>query len=345
MFEGMRTLPLYSIKGRTKEEIPAFSTGKVELVFDPPELEPSPYRCDYDSLSVASKSSEFCEAAAKTWLKYSQLHIHFLQFKDDSTKQLSKALSDHVELLSLLCDIRLGLDPTPFNRAFEGILLMGHIYSDYRDDEYREENYQKYAARLDEIWTRLTEHYQNSRALVERMLRMIASKRTIWSSLDPLVNKAEKQYGLAIKVFCSYAHKDELIRGQLDTHLSLLRRQGAISSWHDRMITAGQEWKGEIDKNLMAADVVLLLISADFIHSDYCFDVEMQAAFKRREEGKCEIVPIIIRSCDWNSATFGKLQALPKDGKAVTSWSNHDEAWTDVAKGLRLKIDELKTKT
>jgi internalin A len=149
----------------------------------------------------------------------------------------------------------------------------------------------------------------------------------------------------AVRLFYSYSHKDETLRGELETHLKLLHRQGLISAWHDRKIAAGEEWKDQIDKNLEAAEIILLLISADFIASDYCYDKEMSRALKRHEagRGRVRVIPVILRDVDWHPAPFGKLQPLPKDGRPVISWDNKDSAWKDVALGIRKAVEEIKT--
>lgn len=144
-----------------------------------------------------------------------------------------------------------------------------------------------------------------------------------------------------IEVFFAYSHKDEELRDELAKHLSLLQRQGIIQSWHDRRITAGTEWKGQISRNLDTAGIILLLISADFLASDYCYDIETKRAMARHDAGDARVIPIILRPCDWMSAPFGKLQALPKDAKPVTTWSNRDEAFLDIVKGIRQAINDL----
>ena len=146
------------------------------------------------------------------------------------------------------------------------------------------------------------------------------------------------------QVFLSYSHADEKMRERLLVHLASLQREGWIEAWHDRRILPGQEWGQEIDRNLRSADVVLLLVSADFIASDYCWDVETMSALARHEAGEALVVPIILRPSDWHSAPFGKLQALPRDGKPVTNWGNRDEAWTDVARGLRKALEDLRAR-
>ena len=144
-----------------------------------------------------------------------------------------------------------------------------------------------------------------------------------------------------ISLFYSYSHEDESLRDELAKHLSLLKRQGVIAEWHDRRIGAGDEWKGAIDKNLDEAHIILLLVSASFLASDYCWDVETKRALERHDKGEAKVIPVILRPVDWKGAPFGKLQALPKDGKAITSWQNRDEAFTDVAVGIRTAIGKL----
>ena len=143
-----------------------------------------------------------------------------------------------------------------------------------------------------------------------------------------------------VVLFYSYSHKDEALRRELEEHLSLLRRQGFIHDWHDRKISAGREWEGAIDANLEAANVIVLLVSSAFLASDYCYDREMKRALEKHEAGEARVIPVILRAVDWKGAPFGKLQALPKDAKPITSWTDRDEAWTDVVKGIRKAVEE-----
>jgi internalin A len=94
--------------------------------------------------------------------------------------------------------------------------------------------------------------------------------------------------------------------------------------------------------NLVCANIILLLVSADFIASDYCYDIEMELALAQHQTGEARVIPIIIRGVNWQSAPFGKLQALPKDGKPVTLWPDRDNAWRQVAAGLEKVINELR---
>jgi TIR domain len=139
-------------------------------------------------------------------------------------------------------------------------------------------------------------------------------------------------------LFLSYSHRDEALRAQLETHLAGLQRQGFITIWHDRRITAGEDFANAIDAHLEKADVVLLLVSPDFIASDYCYEKEMTRALARHREGGCAVIPVILRPCDWHDMPFGRLQATPKDGKAITLWPNVHEAFLDVVKAIKAAL-------
>ena len=143
------------------------------------------------------------------------------------------------------------------------------------------------------------------------------------------------------KVFFSYSHADEDLRDQLEKQLALLRRQGTIEVWHDRRIGPGQEFGREIDKNLDEADIVLLLVSADFLASDYCYEREMMHAIAMHEEGRAIVIPVILRACDWHGAPFGKLLAAPRDGRPVTLWPDRDQAFLEVTKAIRVALERL----
>lgn len=144
-----------------------------------------------------------------------------------------------------------------------------------------------------------------------------------------------------VELFYSYSHKDEKLREKLETHLALLKRQCIISGWHDRRIGAGQEWANQIDQHLNTAQIILLLISADFLASDYCYEKELMRAMERHETGEATVIPIILRPCDWHTAPFGKLQALPKDAKPIKQWTDKDEAFLDVTQGIRLAAEDI----
>ena len=143
------------------------------------------------------------------------------------------------------------------------------------------------------------------------------------------------------RVFFSYSHADEALRDQLETQLAMLRRQGFIETWHDRRIGAGEEIDREIDDHIMQDEIILLLISADFLASDYCYDREMRHAMSRHEAGDAIVIPVILRACDWHPAPFGKLNATPPDGKPITQWPDRDQAFLEVARAIREAVERL----
>ena len=144
-----------------------------------------------------------------------------------------------------------------------------------------------------------------------------------------------------VDLFYSYAHEDESLRDELAGHLKIMERRGVIRTWHDRCLAPGQKWDDEIHAQLATADLVLLLVSADFIKSDYIWGHELDVAMKRHERGEASVVPVMLRSVDITDAPFAALQGLPTDLKPVTSWPNRDEAWTDVAKGIRRTVEHI----
>ena len=148
-----------------------------------------------------------------------------------------------------------------------------------------------------------------------------------------------------VRVFYSYSHRDKRLRDRLETHLALLRNKGIIEEWSDRNISAGQDWKKAIGTNLEAADIILLLISADFLASDYCYNKEMTRALQKHDAGEAHVIPIILHNVDWHDAPFGHLQALPTGAKPVTRWSNREDAWANVANGIRKAVEQINAAT
>lgn len=137
------------------------------------------------------------------------------------------------------------------------------------------------------------------------------------------------------RIFISYSHKDDALRAELDKHLALLRREGAIELWSDHRILPGSEFEKDISLALEAAEIILLLVSADFLSSDYCFGIEMRRALERHVSGEAVVVPVILRACDWQNAPFSHLNALPSGGREIAKWASPDDAYLNVVQGLR----------
>ncbi len=149
---------------------------------------------------------------------------------------------------------------------------------------------------------------------------------------------------MAYEVFISYSHQDQALRTELDKHLSNLKRQNIITSWYDGNIIPGTELEPEIMKRLQHAQIILLLVSADFMASDFCYSIEMKEAIARHDANQARVIPILLRPTDWQGAPFSKLKMLPTDAKAVTRWPTLDDAFVDVLKGIRAAIDDLASK-
>lgn len=141
-----------------------------------------------------------------------------------------------------------------------------------------------------------------------------------------------------VKVFISYSHEDKQYLNDLVKYLSNMKRQREITTWTDRDITGGSPWRNEIDENLEVAEIVLLLISPDFINSEYCFDIEMRAAMQRHEAKLARVIPVYLRVTDVKGSLIEDLQGLPNDRVPISKWSDKDEAWKNVVEGLRSSI-------
>jgi hypothetical protein len=147
-----------------------------------------------------------------------------------------------------------------------------------------------------------------------------------------------------VSLFYSYAHADESFRKAIGKHLAPAERAGLIASWHDRMILPGQEWAGVIDEEIKKAELILLLVSSDFLASDYCWNVEMAYALDAHNRGVAVVVPIFIRPTDFSLAPFAKLQGLPRDAHPVASWSTIDEPLASIAIELRNLANEISSR-
>jgi hypothetical protein len=156
-----------------------------------------------------------------------------------------------------------------------------------------------------------------------------------------LIKAQEDRKDAAIQIYMSYAEEDEALKNELETHLSLLKRQGIISTWHNRQIGLGKEKDREVDSHIDTAHIILLLVSSRFMASNYCYEQEMTRAMQRQASGEVRIIPILLRSTDWQNAPFGSLQGLPRNGKPVTSSRDHDEVWSEIAQDIRNLCKEL----
>ena len=149
----------------------------------------------------------------------------------------------------------------------------------------------------------------------------------------------------SLKIFLSYSHADEAMKTQLDMNLVGLKKSNRIEVWQDRAIMPGDTWNEEIKNALVAADIILLLISVDFNNSKYIWENELNIALERHARKEARVIPVILRTCDWGDMPYAKLQALPTGAKPISSFADKDEAYTDVARGIRKVVDHLLSQT
>jgi hypothetical protein len=144
-----------------------------------------------------------------------------------------------------------------------------------------------------------------------------------------------------VELFVSYAHRDTVFMAEFEKHLVSLKRTGLIRIWHDGLVQPGSSWMPTLDDHLNSADIIILLISPDFLSSDFCYERELRRALERRARGDAEVVPIIVRPTDWQTSIVGELQALPKDGVPITAHDDQDEAFVAVVKCIRGMAERL----
>jgi nucleoside phosphorylase len=145
----------------------------------------------------------------------------------------------------------------------------------------------------------------------------------------------------SLKVFISYSHQDIKLLNELKKWLFPLEQQGLIESWHDQQVVSGDEWSHKIASELDNADIILLLISPDFMASKYCYEREMRRAMERHAAGEARVIPIMLRPIDLGMAPFNILQSLPTRSSPVTNWADRDQAFLNIAKGIRAVVEEL----
>jgi len=146
---------------------------------------------------------------------------------------------------------------------------------------------------------------------------------------------------IPVRIFISYAPEDSTQFARLDKHLAMMQRERLVDTWDTRRLEPGEDWRGVVHAQLDAAQIVLLLISADFISSEYCFDVEMTRALERAALRQAVVIPIILRPCDWETAPFGKLRPLPAGGQPLSGAEDLDHAFTSIAKAIRSLAERM----
>lgn len=146
---------------------------------------------------------------------------------------------------------------------------------------------------------------------------------------------------MPVKIFYSYSHKDESFRDELSTCLGILKHNNKIEEWHDRQIKPGTNYNTDINDHIESTDIVIFLVSPDFLNSDYCFGIEVEKALALQKQHKVEIVPVLIKPCLYDESRFSQLQIIPRDARPVTSWPSKDDAFNAVAIEIRKVVDDI----
>lgn len=153
-------------------------------------------------------------------------------------------------------------------------------------------------------------------------------------------DSATRRGGLC-RVFVSYARADEEHRVRLDVHLAPLKREGLIDLWSDRVIAPGADWERDIERELATADIVILLVTPDFVASMYCFEKELSEALRRHDEDGVRILPVLVKPVDLQRLPFSRFQGLPLDLRPISTWADADDAWLEVARGVRGAVEGI----
>ena len=143
------------------------------------------------------------------------------------------------------------------------------------------------------------------------------------------------------RVFLSYSHKDEEYKKELDKHFAPLRNNGRVETWNDRKLEAGSRLNEIIQEELNTSDIIIFMLSSDFLDSYYCYDIEMKKAIEREKRGECKIIPVIVRACMWDETPLKNFLAFPKDGKSIEQYERKDDAYLEIAKGVREIVQSM----
>lgn len=135
--------------------------------------------------------------------------------------------------------------------------------------------------------------------------------------------------------------KDEEYKKELDKHFAPLRNNGRVETWNDRKLEAGSRLNEIIQEELNTSDIIIFMLSSDFLDSYYCYDIEMKKAIEREKRGECKIIPVIVRACMWDETPLKNFLAFPKDGKPIEQYERKDDAYLEIAKGVRKIVQSM----
>ena len=148
--------------------------------------------------------------------------------------------------------------------------------------------------------------------------------------------------GSPVRVFIIHSSEEESLLREFYRYLKPLQRSRLIECWDDHLIGAGQEWNYQISDNLGKADLILFLVTAFSLASDFVWDIEMRRALEQHKAGTSRLIPVIIGDVDWSDAPFATLQVAPSNGKAIRLWRHRDTGWRLVVSAIRAAAQELR---
>lgn len=281
----------------------------------------------------------------KEWIQYIPIkwrnnlnYINFSEYADISVKEAEKFFNEIYEerYLFLKFQIKCPIckDECLIEEHNESLFNCNNCGNSFEWSNYLEEANYIYSANMDLLSS--DEKKERSKSPIDLFKEKMKKNTDKIIDLNEL-NKDKE----GIRVFISYAHEDEEYKNKLIKHLIGLKRKNVIKEWHDRKILAGQHLDNEINKHLLEADIILLMISVDFLNSDYCYEKEMQKALKMHNENIARVIPIIVRKCDWMESPFSKLNALPTDAKDIRGWNDEDEAYMNIINGIKDVINDI----
>ena len=149
----------------------------------------------------------------------------------------------------------------------------------------------------------------------------------------------------SVQIFIAYSQKDRIFLDALRSHATPLLRKGNVTVWFDGEIRPGETWDDVIKANLHSADIILMLLSANALASDYFYEQEVKDAVERHKAGTALVVPVVLSACLWQKTPLAEIQGLPRGMKPIISYGNMDEAWNEVVEGLWEMVEEIEQGT
>ena len=147
-----------------------------------------------------------------------------------------------------------------------------------------------------------------------------------------------------LDVFCCSAPEDQEMLALLVKYLSPLQRSDQITVWSAINLNSSVGWEKEFSQRLESADIILLLISPDFLASDYCYNILMKRAIERHEQGNVAVLPLLLRPTYWKNMPFAHFQMLPRNGLPLSKWPDPDDAFLEILQAIEQIASKLQSR-